>query len=89
MSKKTIKANSINITNGNIEFEQPQNDVLDIARQQINEEPKYPTELLVKSKSIAEFCLHPDVIRAILTKSEYTLSDAKLAIRKYVDSFNR
>ena len=64
------------------------NGILEIARQQTKEEPKYPTELLVKSKSIAEFCLHPDVIRAILTKSEYTLSDAKLAIRKYINSFN-
>ena len=88
MSKKTIKANSINTTHGNIEFEQPKNGILEIARQQTKEEPKYPTELLVKSKSIAEFCLHPDVIRAILTKSEDTLSDAKLAIRKYINSFN-
>lgn len=89
MNKKTIKANSINTTHGNIEFEQPKNDILEIIKQQTKEEPRYPTELLVKSKSIAEFCLHPDVIRAILTKSEYTLSDAKLAIRKYIDSFNR
>ena len=52
------------------------------------EEQKYPTELLVKSEKLAQFHLHRDVIRAILTRQEYTLSDAIAAINKYIDSFN-
>ena len=56
--------------------------------QQEAEEQKYPTELLVKSEKLAQFHLHRDVIRAILTRQEYTLSDAIAAIKKYIDSFN-
>lgn len=52
-------------------------------------EPKYNSDLLSKSKALSEFHLHPDMIRAILVKSEYTISDAKLAIQKYIDSFNQ
>ena len=51
-------------------------------------EQKFQKELLVKSKQISQFNLHPDVIRAILTEPEYTLSNAKEAIQKYIDSFN-
>lgn len=96
MSKKTIKANSMNTTNGHIEFEQPQQiNVIaelqeyqqELLRQQI-EEPKYPKELLVKSKALSEFHLHPDVIRAILIEPEYTISNAKQALQKYIDSFS-
>ena len=90
MGRKTIKLNSVNTTNGHIEFEQPQtNQIADIVHQQIQDEPKYPTGLLVKSKSLSEFHLHPDIIRAILVAPEYTLSNAKQAIQKYIDSFNR
>lgn len=52
------------------------------------EEQKFPTALLVKSEKLAQFHLHRDVIRAILTRQEYTLSDAIAAIKKYIDSFN-
>ena len=65
------------------------NQIADIVQQQIQDEPKYPKELLVKSKSLSEFHLHPDIIRAILVAPEYTLSNAKQAIQKYIDSFNR
>lgn len=56
---------------------------------QDNVEPKYSSDLLAKSKALSEFHLHPDMIRAILVKPEYTISDAKLAIQKYIDSFNQ
>lgn len=93
MSKKTIKANSYNTTNGNIEFEQPQQTIIiDAFQQNISKrqskEQKFQKELLVKSKQISQFNLHPDVIRAILSEPEYTLSNAKEAIQKYIDSFN-
>lgn len=55
----------------------------------IPNEPVYNRDLLAKSKALSEFHLHPDMIRAILVKSEYTISDAKLAIQKYIDSFNQ
>ena len=55
----------------------------------IPNEPVYNRDLLAKSKALSEFHLHPDMIRAILVKSEYTISDAKLAIQKYIDSFNK
>jgi hypothetical protein len=71
------------------------NNLSDIELQQTNNvqeekpEQKYDKELLVKSKRLEEFHLHPDMIRAILVKPEYTMSDAKLAIQKYIDSFNQ
>jgi hypothetical protein len=71
------------------------NNLSDIELQQTNNvqeekpEQKYDKELLVKSKRLEEFHLHPDMIRAILVKPEYTISDAKLAIQKYIDSFNQ
>lgn len=56
---------------------------------QDNVGPKYSSDLLAKSKALSEFHLHPDMIRAILVKPEYTISDARLAIQKYIDSFNQ
>ncbi len=50
---------------------------------------KFDKEILAKSKCLSEFHLHPDMIRAILVKPEYTISDAKLALQKYIDSFNQ
>lgn len=52
-------------------------------------EQEFPKELLVKSKQLSQFNLHKDIIRAILVNDSYTLSDAKEAIQKYIDSFKR
>ena len=52
------------------------------------QEEVFDKELLVKSNTLACFGLHKDVIRAILTKESYTLSEAKNVIQKYIDSFN-
>lgn len=54
----------------------------------INEQ-KYPTALLAKSEALKSFRLHRDVIYAILCKQEYTIRDAKQAIQKYIDSFEK
>lgn len=91
MSKKTIKANSVNTTHGNVEFEQPSSYThLSAIQGFVQEnEPKYPTGLLVKSEALKCFGLHIDVIRGILIKPEYTIKDAKEAIQKYIDSFNK
>jgi hypothetical protein len=49
---------------------------------------KFPAEILAKSKTLSEFGLHRDIIRAILDDAEYTVEDAKKAIQNYIDSFN-
>lgn len=54
----------------------------------IHPEESFEKELLIKSKQLECFGLHKDVIRAILTKDSYTLSEAKNVIQKYIDSFN-
>jgi hypothetical protein len=91
MGRKTIKLNSFNKEHGNIEFEQNQDplDIQKLIKQSNQPEQKYKKELLAKSKCFEEFHLHPDMIRAILVKPEYTISDAKLALQKYIDSFNQ
>lgn len=83
MSKKTIKANSDNTINENNAITESKQDIF----KQQSEEQKYPKELLVKSKQLSQFNLHPCLIRAILTKPEYTLSEAKETIQNYIDSF--
>lgn len=68
---------------------QQQNKEQSVIIEQEAQEQKYPTGLLVKSKQLSQFNLHPCLIRAILEdKQEYTISEAKEAIQKYIDSFN-
>lgn len=86
---KNIKANSVNTTHGHVEFEQPQSDVQNFVSVQPQNEQKYPKELLVKSEAIKSFGLHCDVVRGILVGQEYTISEAKKAIQKYIDSFSK
>ena len=86
---KNIKANSVNTTDGHVEFEQQQNDVQNFVSVQPQNEQKYPKELLVKSEAINSFGLHCDVVRGILVGQEYTISEAKSAIQKYIDSFSK
>jgi len=50
-------------------------------------EQKYPTSLLVKSEALRQYGLHFDVVRAILNNSEYTMTEAKKAIQKYLNTF--
>lgn len=52
-------------------------------------EPKYPASLLVKSEALRRFGLHYDILCAILGTQDYTLSDAKSAVQKYIDSFEK
>jgi hypothetical protein len=40
-----------------------------------SKEPKIPTDRLLKSKALSGY--QPDFARAILTESEYTLTEAK------------
>lgn len=84
---KTIQANTVNTNHGHVEFEQHQSDVDPLLLSQRQNEQKYPRELLVKSETIKSFGLHCDVVRGILVGQEYTISEAKNAIQKYIDSF--
>lgn len=86
MSKKTARISQIK-QNEPVLVSEPKQDIIQVEPIQPKEQ-KFQKELLVKSKQISQFNLHPDVIRAILTEPEYTLSNAKEAIQKYIDSFN-
>ena len=86
MSKKTIKISQAKQAEEPVVSEEKQ-EVIQQNPIQLKEE-MFQKELLVKSKQISQFNLHPDVIRAILSEPEYTLSNAKEAIQKYIDSFN-
>jgi cupin superfamily acireductone dioxygenase involved in methionine salvage len=84
MSKKSKQPEQ----NVEVKQEQIQEQIVEEPKKVEIPEQKFPTELLVKSEKLAQFHLHRDVIRAILTRQEYTLSDAIAAIKKYIDSFN-
>ena len=86
MSKKTARISQIKQEESPVVSE-PIQDFVHVEQPKPKEQ-KFQKELLVKSKQISQFNLHPDVIRAILTEPEYTLSNAKEAIQKYIDSFN-
>lgn len=45
-------------------------------------EKTYPTEALLKSKALAGY--QPDFARALLTKSAYTVREAKDVLDKYL-----
>lgn len=48
----------------------------------IKTEKTYPTEALLKSKSLAGY--QPDFARAVLTRSAYTVREAKDVLDKYL-----
>jgi hypothetical protein len=71
---------------------QIKSDVVEAKEEQSKEikkekETEYPSELLAKSESFKQFGLHPDIIRAILSKQSYTITEAKAEVQKYIDSF--
>jgi hypothetical protein len=86
MSKKTIKISQAKQAEEPVVSEEKQ-EVIQQNPIQLKEE-MFPKELLVKSKQLEQFNLHKDIIRAILVNDSYTLSGAKEAIQKYIDSFN-
>lgn len=57
-------------------------------KQDVVDECVYPTELLIKSDKLKHYRLHIDVLRAILVKDEYSVSNAEKSINKYIESFN-
>lgn len=47
----------------------------------MNKEAKYPTATLLKSKALAEY--QRDFARVLLTKDEYSVSEAKAVLDKF------
>ena len=85
MSKKKSvcevkKETKIDVVEPKHEHENEKKDVVD--------ECVYPTELLIKSDKLKHYRLHIDVLRAILVKDEYSVSNAEKSINKYIESFN-
>lgn len=97
MSKKTIKANSVNTTHGHVEFEQPISDfdaVVQMAAEKTEEQPKEPepiylVDTLIKLEEIEKYGLNKYMIHAILPDNTYTLSEAKARIEACIKGFKK
>lgn len=97
MSKKTIKANSVNTTQGHVEFEQPTSDfdaVVQMAVEKAEEQPKEPepiylVDTLIKLEEIEKYGLNKYMIHAILPDNTYTLSEAKARIEACIKGFKK
>lgn len=91
MSKKTIKANSVNTTNGNIEFEQGGSDISEIVEMiahdeaKANSEPIYLRDTLLKMDEFKKYGLNQYFLRAILTENYYTLDKAHKLIQDFLN----
>lgn len=91
MSKKTIKANSVNTTNGNIESEQGGSDISEIVEMiardeaKANSEPIYLRDTLLKMDEFKKYGLNQYFLRAILTENYYTLDKAHKLIQDFLN----
>lgn len=97
MSKKTIKANSVNTTHGNIEFEQGENElsrIVEMAAEQ--DEPKRPEpekknhiclrDRIIEMDEFKKYGLNQYFLRAILTENYYTLDQAHKLIQDFLNN---
>jgi hypothetical protein len=96
MSKKTIKANSVNETHGNIEFEQGGDElssIVEMASEQT--EPKQPEpekknniylrDTIIQMDEFKKYGLNQYFLRAILTENYYTLDKAHKLIQDFLN----
>lgn len=97
MSKKTIKANSVNETNGNIEFEQGGDElsrIVEMVSKQTETkqpEPEKKNNICLRDRIIEmddfkKYGLNQYFLRAILTKNYYTLDQAHKLIQDFLDN---
>lgn len=97
MSKKTIKANSMNTTHGNIEFEQGGDElsrIVEMVSEQ--EEPKQPEaekknniclrDRIIQMDEFKKYGLNQYFLRAILTENYYTLDQAHKLIQDFLNN---
>ena len=97
MSKKTIKANGVNETHGNIEFEQGGNElssIVEMASEQA--EQKQPEsekknhiclrDRIIEMDEFKKYGLNQYFLRAILTENYYTLDQAHKLIQDFLNN---
>lgn len=97
MSKKTIKANSVNETHGNIEFEQGGDELSSIV-EMVSEhtepkqtEPEKKNNICLRDRIIQmdefkKYGLNQYFLRAILTENYYTLDQAHKLIQDFLNN---
>lgn len=97
MSKKTIKANSINTTHGNIEFEQGNQELSKIVemiaednansdtKTELLQAPVYLRDIIIQMPEIQKYGLNQYFLRAILTENYYTLDIAHKLIQDFLN----
>lgn len=97
MSKKTIKANSVNETHGNIEFEQGGNEfssIVEMVSEQTEPkrtEPEKKNNICLRDRIIQmdefkKYGLNQYFLRAILTENYYTLDQAHKLIQDFLNN---
>lgn len=97
MSKKTIKANSVNETHGNIEFEQGGDELSSIVEMAVEQdEPKRPEpekknniclrDRIIQMDEFKKYGLNQYFLRAILTENYYTLDQAHKLIQDFLNN---
>lgn len=91
MSKKNIKANSVNITHGNIEFEQGGSDISEIVEMIAHDEAKaesekiYLRDTIIQMDEFKKYGLNQYFLRAILIENYYTLDKAHKLIQDFLN----
>lgn len=92
MSKKTIKANSVNETHGNIEFEQAGDELSSIVEMACEQpEPENKNHICLRDRIIEmdefkKYGLNQYFLRAILTENYYTLDQAHKLIQDFLNN---
>lgn len=92
MSKKTIKANSVNETHGNIEFEQGGDELSSIVEMACEQpEPEKKNHICLRDRIIEmdefkKYGLNQYFLRAILTENYYTLDQAHKLIQDFLNN---
>lgn len=97
MSKKTINANSINETHGNVEFEHGRDELSSIVEMAVEqEEQKQPEpekknniclrDTLVEMDEFKKYGLNQYFLRAIMTENYYTLDQAHKLIQDFLNN---
>lgn len=92
MTKKTIKANSVNETHGNIEFEQGGDElsrIVEMACERPEPEKKNHIclrDTLIEMDEFKKYGLNQYFLRAILTENYYTLDQAHKLIQDFLNN---
>lgn len=83
MSKKTLNANSVNTTHGNIEFEHP---APTESFQFFEDNAIYLRDTLIQMDEFKKYGLNQYFLRAILKENYYTLKQARKLVQDFLDT---